>query len=82
MIIYNHMIMMPAEWGKQLEALGRLSARAWARGHRKKARKPCPLGSDLPLGTGGRPDDTSADRSEQENEDRSLLPGLDPRPNA
>jgi hypothetical protein len=32
----------------------------------EKAPKPRPLGSDLPVGTGPRPDDTSADRSEQE----------------
>jgi hypothetical protein len=32
----------------------------------KKARKTCPQGSDLALGTGRRSDDTSADRSEQE----------------
>jgi hypothetical protein len=30
------------------------------------ARKPCPLGSDLPLGTGPRPDDTSADSPNRE----------------
>jgi hypothetical protein len=37
-----------------------------AKGTLETARKPCPLGSDLPLGTGPRPDDTSADSPNRE----------------
>ena len=43
-----------------------------AKGTLETARKPRPLGSDLPLRTGPRPDDTSADRSNRKNENRSL----------